>query len=111
MYNKTITNKRTSKVDVLIDLLPAANQVKIAQSKKDKRQANKYNRQMNSAASLPDVADDVKNGIGIKKVLWKGPERRSSADRRHLKNKRGRWLESRDRNDRRTTQYAISVKI
>ncbi|TWX55709.1 hypothetical protein [Colwellia hornerae] len=111
MYNKTITNEWTTKVDVLIDLLPAANQVKIAQSKKDKRQANKYNRQMNSAVSLPNVAGDTENGLRIKKMLWTGPERRSSADRRHLKNKRGRWLESRDRNDRRTTQYAISVKI
>ena len=98
-------------MDVLIDLLPSVNQVKIEQSKKDKRQRNKYNRQMNSTVSNSNVANHAENGIVLKQVFWAGPERRSSVDRRHLKNKRGRWLESRDRNDRRTTEHAISVKI
>jgi len=98
-------------MDVLIDLLPAVNQVKLEQSKKDKRQRNKYNRQMNSAASYKNVANHAENSVKLKQVLWTGPERRTSVDRRQVKKKRGRWLESRDRIDRRATECAISVKI
>jgi len=98
-------------MDVLIDLLPSVNQVKIEQSKKDKRQRNKYNRQMNLTVSKKSGDSKVENGALLKQVFWTGPERRSSEDRRQLKKKRGRWLESRDRKDRRTTEYAISVKI
>jgi hypothetical protein len=98
-------------VDVLIDLLPSVNQVKIESSKKDKRQRNKYTRQMSSSINKPGAASNIEKGALFKQIFWDGPERRSSVDRRHLKNKRGRWLESRDRNDRRTTEYAISVKI
>jgi len=98
-------------MDVLIDLLPSVNQVKIEQSKKDKRQRNKYNRQMNSPASHQNMASDVENVVKLKQVFWNGPERRLSIDRRQLKKKRGRWLESRDRIDRRATESAISVKI
>jgi len=98
-------------MDVLIDLLPSVNQVKIEQSKKDKRQRNKYNRQMNSASSNENVANNVENVMKLKQVFWTGPERRTSVDRRQLKKKRGRWLESRDRLDRRATESAISVKI
>jgi hypothetical protein len=98
-------------VDVLIDLLPSVNQVKIENAKKDKRQRNKYTRQMTSATSKQPLANNVEKGAAFKQIFWDGPERRSTADRRHLKGKRGRWLESRDRNDRRTTRLAISVKI
>ena len=98
-------------MDVLIDLLPSVNQVKIENSKKDKRQRNKYTRQMSSSINKAGTASNIEKGTLFKQIFWDGPERRSSVDRRHLNNKRGRWLESRDRNDRRTTEYAISVKI
>jgi hypothetical protein len=98
-------------VDVLIDLLPSVNQVKIENAKKDKRQRNKYTRQMSTSINTPKAANNIEKGALFKQVFWDGPERRSSVDRRHLKNKRGRWLESRDKNDRRTTRLAISVKI
>jgi hypothetical protein len=98
-------------VDVLIDLLPSVNQMKIENSKKDKRQRNKYTRQMTSGSNKSALAKQVEKGTVFKRIFWDGPERRSSVDRRHLQNKRGRWLESRDRNDRRTTRLAISVKI
>ena len=98
-------------MDVLIDLLPSVNQVKIENSKKDKHQRNKYTRQMTSATSNQLLAQHDEEGVVFNQIFWSGPERRSSIDRRHLKNKRGRWLESRDRNDRRTTRLAISVKI
>jgi hypothetical protein len=98
-------------VNVLIDLLPSVNQVKIENAKKDKRQRNKYTRQMSSATSVFPLAKNVEKGTTFKQIFWDGPERRSSVERRHLKNKRGRWLESRDLNDRRTMRLAISVKI
>jgi hypothetical protein len=66
---------------------------------------------MSSATSKPLLAKNVEKGAVFKQMFWDGPERRTSVDRRHLKDKRGRWLESRDRNDRRTTRLAISVKI
>lgn len=96
-------------MDVLIDLLPSVNQVKISHAKKDKRQRNKYSRQMNNTARYNENVNDS-NTI-LKKVLWAGPERRTSVERRQLKNKRGRWLESRDCKDRRSSESAISVKI
>jgi hypothetical protein len=98
-------------MDVLIDLLPSVNQVKIEQSKKDKRQRNKYNRQMNLVVNKRSDNSQIENGACLKQAFWAGPERRTSEDRRQLKKQRGRWLESRDRIDRRTTKFAISVKI
>jgi hypothetical protein len=99
-------------VDVLIGLLPSVNKVKIESSKKDKQQRNKYNQQMNLATGNSSThAKELDNKLKIKQVFWNGPERRSPKERRHLNNKRGRWLESRDRNDRRTSIYEISVKI
>jgi predicted flavoprotein YhiN len=98
-------------VDVLIDLLPSVNQVQTERSKKDKRQRNKYSRQMSSALNHASVSSGVENSAAIKHVFWKGYERRSSVNRPKLKDKRGRWLESRDRSDRRATKYGISVKI
>lgn len=98
-------------MDVLIDLLPSVNQMKNENSKKDKRQRNKHTRQVTSASSKQALAKPIEKGTVFKQMFWDGPERRSSVDRRHLKNKRGRWLESRDRSDRRTTRLAISVKI
>ncbi len=101
-------------MDVLVDLLPSVNRVRTENSKKDKRQKNKYSRQMNSSknnkSSLKAVGQ-FGGLVALKQVLWTGPERRTSVDRRQLKNKRGRWLESRGRKDRRAVEYAISVKI
>lgn len=99
-------------MNVLIDLLPSVNRVKTETSKKDKRQRNKYNRQMNSS-NLDIIKGNEESApvTELKQVFWDGPERRNINDRRQLKNKRGRWLESRDRKDRRAVEYAISVKI
>jgi hypothetical protein len=99
-------------VDVLIDLLPSVNRVKTETSKKDKRQRNKYSRQMNSSNLNREKGNEDADSVArLKQVFWDGPERRNTSDRRQLKNKRGRWLESRDRKDRRAVEYAISVKI
>jgi hypothetical protein len=99
-------------VDVLIDLLPSVNRVKTETSKKDKRQRNKYSRQMNSSnLNIVKGYEGSDPVAELKQVFWDGPERRNINDRRQLKNKRGRWLESRDRKDRRAVEYAISVKI
>jgi len=99
-------------VNVLIDLLPSVNRVRTETSKKDKRQRNKYNRQMNSSnIDLIKSNEESEPVTELKQVFWDGPERRNINDRRQLKNKRGRWLESRDRKDRRAVEYAISVKI
>lgn len=99
-------------MDVLIDLLPSVNRVKTETSKKDKRQRNKYSRQMNSSGLIVEKNHENTDPIAkLKQVFWDGPERRNSNDRRQLNNKRGRWLESRDRKDRRAVEYAISVKI
>jgi len=99
-------------VDVLIDLLPSVNRVKTESSKKDKRQHNKYSRQMDSNSLKVTTGDEnIVQKAELKQVFWDGPERRTSNDRRQLNNKRGRWLESRDRKDRRAVEYAISLKI
>ena len=99
-------------MDVLIDLLPSVNRVKTEASKKDKRQRNKYSRQMNSSALNGEQMNENTGSVAqLKQVFWDGPERRNTNDRRQLNNKRGRWLESRDRKDRRAVEYAISVKI
>ncbi len=99
-------------MNVLIDLLPSVNRVKTETSKKDKRQRNKYSRQMNSSnLNIIKGYEESDPVAQLKQVFWDGPERRNISDRRQLKNKRGRWLESRGRKDRRAVEYAISVKI
>ena len=70
-------------MDVLIDLLPSVNQVKIENAKKDKRQRNKYTRQMTSSSSKQSSAKDIEKGTAFKQVFC----------------------------DRRATRTAISVKI
>ena len=104
-------------MDVLIDLLPTVNKVQLENAQKDKKQRNKYNRQMvshfNGKNSSPTEEDEseVATEIQLKQATWAGVDRRSYSDRRKLKNKRGRWLESRDRNDRRAAAFTLSVKI
>jgi hypothetical protein len=100
-------------MDVLIDLLPSVNRVQLENAKKDKRQRNKYSRQMSSQSSRNSAKSDTETPVSreLKQVLWVGVERRSIQDRRQVSNKRGRWLESRGRNDRRAIAEKISVKI
>jgi hypothetical protein len=114
LLNIKANYKWACKMDVLIDLLPSANRVQTESSKKDKRQRNKYSRQMTSSKSNIGRDNDSEqslNGATLKQVFWTGPDRRLSVERRLLKNQRGRWLESRERKDRRANAYAISVKI
>ena len=98
-------------MDVLTELLTPSYSVKSESTAKDRKQKNKGYSQTrhkypaNNSENPSDIID-IRTASN-----WGEVERRSGRDRREQMEGRGRWLESRDRNDRRTTRLAISVKI
>ena len=93
-------------MEVLIGLLPASYTAKAEPSAKDSRQKQQraHDKKKPSLAAEHDVAE-----ISEQKKIEN--ERRIGDDRREQTLNRGRWLESRDRKDRRENQSAICVKI
>ncbi|TWX73487.1 hypothetical protein [Colwellia sp. C1TZA3] len=93
-------------MDVLVDLLPGSFTAKVEPSVKDSRQKQGY-QQTKNLPNLPTEQAEVKTSS----QTIVETERRTGDDRREQEMNRGRWLESRDRNDRRANASDISVKI
>ncbi|ASP48671.1 hypothetical protein [Cognaticolwellia beringensis] len=93
-------------MEVLIDLLPASYTAKAEPSAKDSRQkqARAHDKKKPNLTPEHDEAE-----ISEQKEVEN--ERRTGDDRREQTLNRGRWLESRDRKDRRENESAICVKI
>ena len=93
-------------MEVLIDLLPASYTAKAEPSAKDSRQKQPraHDKKQPKLTSKHDEAE-----ISEQKSVEN--ERRTGDDRREQALNRGRWLESRDRKDRRANESAICVKI
>ncbi|MGB2740788.1 MAG: hypothetical protein WBC60_09575 [Cognaticolwellia sp.] len=99
-------------MDVLIELLPPSYTGKSeALAKDSKRQTpqQKNNKVKKQEPELASSADEDKQKKINPSAFYK--DRRSGDDRRHQRLNRGRWLESRDRNDRRATDMKVFVKI
>lgn len=93
-------------MEVLIDLLPASYTAKAEPSAKDSRQKQPraHDKKQPKLTPKHDEAE-----ISEQKSVEN--ERRTGDDRREQALNRGRWLESRDRKDRRANASAICVKI
>jgi len=92
-------------MDVLVELLPPNFTVKTEPSAKEKRRQKSDGKK---TAKAP--ASEQNQGKVTTKAL-PALERRTGEERRQQKLKRGRWLDSRDRNDRRATALTVFVKV
>ncbi|AZQ85108.1 hypothetical protein EKO29_14630 [Colwellia sp. Arc7-635] len=105
-------------MDVLVELLPPSYTAKTESSAKDSRRKNQsqYKNSENKALQKlneivePEREDQQEISNGDKQVV-PDIERRKGDERRQQRMKRGRWLESRDRNDRRATAMTVFVKV
>jgi hypothetical protein len=92
-------------MEVFVDFLPSSYTVKAAPSAKEKPRKHQQGKNSNKATELavePNAIDTDE---------FSSEDRRKGDDRRKLRINRGRWLESRDRNDRRATEPAFFVKV
>jgi hypothetical protein len=96
-------------MDVMTELLPPTNLVKSETATKDRKQAKKNRKEKDTEIKN----DDVESVVAMKTKFsdWNSVDRRTGEDRRKQMSKRGRWLESRDKNNRRVVEQSISVKI
>ncbi len=100
-------------MDVLAELLPPNYTAKAEPSAKDSRrhqpQKKKQSKELGSGSGTEQPL--LQEKLPAIKASLPDSERRTGEDRRQQQMKRGRWLESRDRNDRRATSTAVFVKI
>ena len=98
-------------MDFLAELLPQGQVLKSGSSSKDKRQKSGYSNSASQVAkdNLENANVEIETKVAVSE--WKDVDRRTGKDRRKQMAKRGRWLESRDRNDRRASEFEIFVKI
>ena len=90
-------------MDVFASLLPASFTAKAERLEKDSREKQQQQRKKTSNS----LTEQLK--ITIACSTLSEDERRSGGDRRQQRFKRGRWLESRNRNDRRATALNVIV--
>lgn len=94
-------------MDLIAELLPPSYLLKSENTSKDKRK-NKTPYQKKYAKKFDDTeAITSKTAISD----WGDVDRRKGGDRRKELVQRGRFLESRERNDRRASKFDIFVKI
>ncbi|NQZ81953.1 MAG: hypothetical protein HRT52_13140 [Colwellia sp.] len=96
-------------MDVITELLPPTNLVKSETATKDRKQAKKNRKEKEVAIKNDNTGSVVP--MKIKFSDWNSLDRRTGNDRRKQMSKRGRWLESRDKNNRREVELSISMKI
>jgi hypothetical protein len=97
-------------MDVISELLPHVNQVKSAHASKDSPQHKQHPKnlaQYNDEQVTKDETNVVRLNVSELEIV----DRRSGDDRRQNRLNRGRWLESRDRSDRRALTTSVFVKI
>lgn len=82
-------------------------------SKNRKRKNKKYDEQSTLKQDQCDDADTDETSANLvqKSSNWEEKDRRCTNDRRKKVAKRGRWLESRDKKDRRKSDKGISITI
>ncbi|MBA6292961.1 hypothetical protein H4J58_05375 [Colwellia sp. MB3u-70] len=90
-------------MDVFVSLLPASFTAKTERLEKDSREKQQQQSKKTPNALIKQLK------IKITSPELSEYERRSGRDRRQKRIKRGRWLESRDRNDRRATALNVIV--
>jgi len=96
-------------MDVITELLPPTNLVKSETASKDKKQKKKHENPPQADLKVVEVKPD--SVVKARFSNWNSVDRRTGDDRRKQLNKRGRWLESRDRSNRRTLELEQSVSM
>ncbi|WP_085299357.1 hypothetical protein [Cognaticolwellia mytili] len=96
-------------MDVIAELLPPSYTAKAEPSVKDRERQSQREKMLRKELAI--VFEPEQKTMETTVKVLPETDRRVGEDRRQQKISRGRWLESRDRNDRRTTESAISVKI
>tara|TARA_R110000737_G_scaffold49733_4_gene70637 strand:+ start:4741 stop:5031 length:291 start_codon:yes stop_codon:yes gene_type:complete len=96
-------------MDVLVELLPPSYTAKAEPSARDSRRQQPQAKQQDKT---PKLARTCQKSL-LKVIVKSCPEsdRRTGEDRRRQRVKRGRWLESRDRHDRRAIALTVFVKV
>ena len=100
-------------MDVLAELLPPNYTAKAEPSSKDSRRHQpQKKKQSKGLGSEPETEQALlKEKLSATQSSLPDSDRRMGEDRRQQRMKRGRWLESRDRNDRRATAMTVFVKV
>lgn len=96
-------------MDVLAELLPPSYTAKAEPSARDSRRHQQHEKKQQNEPE-PELKSDQET-IKITANPLPETERRNGEDRRQQRMNRGRWLESRARNDRRAKESAIFVKV
>jgi len=91
-------------MDVIAELLPPSYSVKAEPSAKDSRRQQQERKK-------PRQTQTKTTSIKITSSMAPEVERRTGEDRRQKKVNRGRWLESRDKSDRRASSSTIFVRV
>lgn len=109
MLNLNYKRQSRVKMEVFTDLLPDSYTAKPEPSAKDSKQKKEKNKKVKYKQERTLLPVVVENSPPKKKIVE--DDRRTGEERREKVLNRGRWLESRDRKDRRANETAISVKI
>ena len=86
-------------MDINPALLPSGRLLKPETSAKDKKQKDKYSQQAEWVSK--DIKETRQELEKVSDNEWTAQDRRVSEDRRLKQDSRGRWLESREKKDRR----------
>ncbi len=99
-------------MDVLAELLPSSYTVKAEPSAKDSRRQQPQAKQGRAQKTDKNSqSESLETPLNNQVKTLPEHERRTGDDRRQHSMKRGRWLESRDKNDRRTTATGLCLKV
>lgn len=96
-------------MDIITDLLPRVESLKVGNTAKDGRQPKH-----NNADKIYQKIDSHKAEVvplRSKSSNWYDVDRRSGKDRRKQLEQRGRWLESRDKSNRRIVESTIYLEV
>ena len=96
-------------MDVIVELLPASFTAKTEPAAKDSSRQQREEKKQHKVRCSTQNAQQASLKVTDKAIYDK--ERRTGEERRQQRMKRGRWLESRDRNDRRSTALTVFVKV
>ena len=96
-------------MDVIAELLPPSYTAKAEPSTKDSEKQRQKEEMLRKELDTVFEPEQKTTEPAVK--ASSETDRRVGEDRRQQKINRGRWLESRDKNDRRAVESAISVKI
>lgn len=98
-------------MEVFPDLLPPSFTAKTEPSSKDSQRPKQQAKNQSKTTESTTDSELAQDNVEATDTAVYQIERRVGGDRRHQQTNRGRWLESRARNDRRASDSEIFVKV